>query len=318
MNFELELIEWLQSFRTPFLDNLFQFFTMFGEELIIVGVLGLLYWCYDKKIGEYVGLSVFVSLILNSGIKVLTARLRPFQVDSNITNVRPSTSDGYSFPSGHTQGAASVFYSLAEWIRRRWLFVFSWIIIVLVAISRMYLGVHYLSDVIVGGALGIGISIGFAKYFKSNPDTTRFYRVMFYVVTVFFIGVFAVNLLLAKSTVEMTDAEVLYLNTEGISKMVGLFFGFMLGVQFEKKHVQFEQHRNLWKNVLRLVLGVAFVMGARLGLKIVFTWIVDSEALLQGQIFASVVAILLDGVRYFAMSYLGIGIAPLVFKKVKI
>jgi len=59
-------------------------------------------------------------------------------------------------------------------------------------------------------------------------------------------------------------------------------------------------------------------MGARLGLKIVFTWIVDSEALLQGQIFASVVAILLDGVRYFAMSYLGIGIAPLVFKKVKI
>ncbi|MCK7486024.1 MAG: hypothetical protein MZU97_11080 [Bacillus subtilis] len=63
MDFELELIRWMQSFQNGFWDTLFQFFTMFGEELIIIGALGYLYWCHDKKVGEYVGVTVFISAL---------------------------------------------------------------------------------------------------------------------------------------------------------------------------------------------------------------------------------------------------------------
>jgi len=119
MSFEIEIILWLQSFRNGFLDALFEFFTMFGEELVIIAILGFVYWCFDKKSGEQIGITVFVSLALNSIIKVIVQRPRPYSVDSRIDRVREATSGGYSFPSGHTQGAASVFGSIAIWFRKR-------------------------------------------------------------------------------------------------------------------------------------------------------------------------------------------------------
>ncbi len=321
MAFELEIVRWLQSFSNQFWDYFFQLWTMFGEELVIIAILGFMYWCYDKKVGEALGITVFVSLVLNSIIKVIVHRLRPFQVDNQIMNIRPKTATGYSFPSGHTQGAATVFGSLAIWVRKRWLTIIVTIIIVMVALSRMYLGAHFLSDVIVGGLLGIGLSLGFYYYLSKTENKQRLYYIVLALFGLVFVGSYIFYLLSAKTTIDSSDATVLYNNLEGIAKMLGAIFGFVLGVGFEKRSVNFDNHKILWKNLIRFAGGVVVVMAIRLSLKAIFALIVDPEAtgaLLDGEMIKSSLAVLFDFIRYFVMVFAGIGLFPMLFKKFKI
>jgi membrane-associated phospholipid phosphatase len=318
MSFELEIIVWLQSFRSGFFDALFQFFTMFGEELVIIGILGFIYWCYDKKMGEQIGITVFISLVLNSFIKNIVQRYRPYVVDTRIANVRPQTSGGYSFPSGHTQGAASVFGSLAIWMKKRWITIISIIIIILVAISRMYLGVHFLSDVIVGGLLGIGISYLGYRYFSKDPDTKIFYKYLIIIAVVFGLILYIMTLFTIQATSTLNNALNLYDKLEGTLKMLGTVCGFVVGVTFEKNKVQFQQHRVNWKNLIRFALGVSIVMVVRIGLKAIFGLIINPEHLQEGQLFLSSLALLFDTIRYFAMVFVGIGLYPMLFKKFNI
>ncbi len=254
MTFELELIKWMQSFRSDFLDAFFQFFTMFGEELIIIAVLGFLYWCFDKKTGEAIGVTVFISLVVNSTLKTMFARLRPFQIDSDIVNVRPETSSGYSFPSGHTQGAASVFGSLAIWFKRNWLTAISAFIIFMVAMSRMYIGVHFLSDVIVGAALGIGIGYLMHYLLGKNENPAKIYFFVLAVNLVILITVFIVHLLTIEGTADWSDAYNFYDKMEGAFKMTGSMLGFTIGVLYEKRFVKFQNHQNIGKNIIRFAL----------------------------------------------------------------
>ena len=317
MVFELELIKWLQSFRSDFWDFFFQMWTLFGEELLIVGLMGFVYWCYDKKIGEALGITVFVSLVLNSIIKVVVQRPRPFLVDSEIQNIRPQTAGGFSFPSGHTQGAATVFGGFAIWVRRRLVSIIVGVIIVMVAISRMYLGVHYLTDVLTGAALAIGISFGFQALLNKIKDPIRLFVYVLIISGVIFIGSYLYFLLTVTASETATDASNLYNTLEGVAKMMGAIFGFTIGVIFEHRRVAFANHRVFWKNLIRFALGVGIVMGVRLGLKFVFNLIIDPESgtLVEGAMGRASLAILFDFIRYLAMVMVGIGIYPLAFKR---
>lgn len=319
MTFEVELIRWLQSFRSDFWDFFFQFWTFFGEELVVIGILGFLYWCYDKKIGETIGLTVFISLVLNSVIKVIFQRARPYVDPTHgIDGIRLDTAGGYSFPSGHTQGAGVVFGSMAIWLKKRWLTIVSIVIIVMVAISRMYLGVHYLTDVVVGGILGVGIAFLFHKLFDNEDNRKKIYRISLVSSVALFVISFVVYLFISKAEGLTTLPQAFYNSMEGVAKMVGAIVGFVTGVQFEAKHVRFENHRIVWKNGLRFLLGVGVVMGIRLGLKAIFGLMIDSEALPEGALFSAAIAVIFDGLRYGAMVFMGIGVFPYLFRKVKL
>ncbi|MFA5290396.1 MAG: phosphatase PAP2 family protein [Candidatus Izemoplasmatales bacterium] len=315
MQFELDLIHWLQSFRSDFLDFFFQLWTVFGEELVIIAILGFLYWCYNKKIGEAIGITVFISLVTNSLIKAIVMRPRPFVVDQGIANIRPSTAPGYAFPSGHTQGAATTFGSLAIWLKKRWITICSVIIIVMVAISRMYLGVHYLTDVLAGAALAIGIAFLMHFIFKRVPDHDRLYRIILIGFSVAMLVTWVVSLFTVQATPDETNALRLYVQLEGLAKMYGAIVGFAIGLIVEHRKINFENHQVLWKNIVRMVVGVALVMGIRLVLKALFGLIINPEELNEGQLFASSIAVLFDLLRYFAMVFVAIGVYPYFFKK---
>ncbi|MDD3477588.1 MAG: phosphatase PAP2 family protein [Candidatus Izemoplasmatales bacterium] len=316
MSFELELIHWLQSFRNGFWDAFFQLWTMFGEELVIIGVLGYLYWAYNKKVGEQVGVTVFLSLVMNSIIKVIVARPRPFVVDDTITNVRPSTSGGYAFPSGHTQGASTLFGSIAVWMKKRWITIVATIIIVMVAVSRMYLGVHYFSDVVVGGLLGIGMAFLMNRFFQKSKHIDRFYQWLLVGSAGAFLAALIVYSILYRN--ETYPGTEIYAHLEDVSKMLGSMVGFVVGVRFEQSKVKFSQHQVLWKNAIRFVGGVAVVMAVRLLLKAVFGLIVNPEELVDLNMFQSYLASLFDFLRYVAMVFIGIGVYPMLFQKVRI
>ena len=324
MTFEIELIRWMQSLGNGFWDAFFTFWTFFGEETVIIALMGFLYWCWDKKSGEYVGLTVFASQVANSVLKLGFQRLRPFQVDSSIRNVRPSTATGFSFPSGHTQGAASVFGSVALWFRKRWLSIASAVVIVMVAISRMYLGAHFLTDVLVGGLLGIGIAFGIQFLLERVKDRQKVY---FWMLggTILLLGIMTlVMLLTVEGTLEATDTAIYYDKLEGFYKMAGASFGFVFGIAYEKKKVGFANHRVWWKNAIRLGLGIGVVMAVRLGLSAVFDLLVNTDVasadniLFAGNFFPTTLGLFLDFLRYALMVFAGIGLVPLFFKKVNL
>ncbi len=316
MTFEKEIIYWLQSFRSSFLDSLFQFFTMFGEEMVVIAVLGLIYWSIDKKVGERLGITVFISLGLNSVLKFIFMRPRPFVVDESIVNLRPETAGGYSMPSGHAQSASTVFFGAYQFLKKRFLLIFAIIITILVSISRMYIGVHYLSDVVVGSLLGIIITYLLYRWLGKKEDLKLLYNIILIASIVTLIFVFTYNAI--KLTEETFNSQLYYFNVEALAKMIGTLVGFVIGIKIERKYVNFINHKNILKNLIRFIIGVIVVMAVRLGLKELFHLIVNPENLVDNQLFLSIIAGLLGFLRYVIMVIIGLGIYPILFKKINI
>lgn len=316
MVFELNLIKWLQSFRSNILDFIFELITIFGEEMIVIAVLGFVYWAIDKKIGERLGITVFISLGLNALLKLIIMRPRPFVVDDSITNLRPETSGGYSMPSGHTQSASTVFFGLYQFLKKKFLLVLAIIITVLVAISRMYIGVHYLTDVLVGGLLGFFITYFMYRWISKKADLKNLYNIVLYISIVGLAIVFIYNYISLSGN--SFDSQQFYFNTEALAKMIGTLVGFIVGVKIERKYINFENHKLLYKNLIRFILGVGVVFLTRIALKELFHLIVNPKNLGLNQYFSAGLASFLDFVRYAIMVVVGIGIYPLLFKKIKI
>ena len=101
-NLEINILKYIQSLRTDVLNNIFELITMFGEEMIVVLLIAILYFAVDKKYAQKFLFVMLASLCFNGIIKNIVRRPRPFTVDG-ITCIRKETATGYSFPSGHTQ-----------------------------------------------------------------------------------------------------------------------------------------------------------------------------------------------------------------------
>ena len=147
-------IIWLQQFSSPFIDSIFQGITMVGEDIFYILILTFIYWCINKEFGSRLAFVFFFSMCFNSLLKVTIQAPRPIGSDG-IRSLREHTATGYSFPSGHTQSTATLWYYLARTIRKPWLTAMAVIIIILMALSRLYLGVHWPRDVI--GAVIIAV-----------------------------------------------------------------------------------------------------------------------------------------------------------------
>ncbi len=156
---ELEIIKTIQLIANPFFDFFFELSTILGEELLIIPLLAILYWTINKKFGEYVGFAIFTSFMANNLLKDIFKLPRP-QSEQGVRILRQHTATGYAFPSGHTQGAATFYSAIAIAFKNKMLTITVGIIIVLVALSRLYLGVHFPKDVIVGLLLGVAIAWG--------------------------------------------------------------------------------------------------------------------------------------------------------------
>ncbi len=144
----------IHSLSRPWLDKLFWLITQTGGPLIVLPVVGtaVWFWQHNQRIETWLILASFGgTTLLNSLLKLLFARPRP--------NVFPPlmTETSYSFPSGHAMSAVAVYGLLALllWQRgqRGWA-ALAGLWVPLVALSRVYLGVHYPSDVLASLALG--------------------------------------------------------------------------------------------------------------------------------------------------------------------
>lgn len=278
MEFELNIIRAIQSIANPFLDGLFQFITMFGEEAILIPLIAVIYWAFNKRMGEFIAYASLTSVLVNGAIKDIFKAKRPIG-EPGIRSLRVETATGYSFPSGHTQGTASFWSAIAIYLKNNYMYAISALIIILVAISRLYLGVHYPKDVLFGAIFGILTSFITYKLFNKVNNKTALYFITF----IIFIP------------------ALLYAHSADFIKGMGTFLGFALGIYVEKKYVNFSVEGKSINKILRVVIGLAILILLKVGLKAVFPN-----------------KLVFHFLRYFIIVFFGIGLYPAIFKKLKL
>lgn len=274
---ELEILRHIQSIANPFFDFLFQLITMCGEQIVLISIISIIYWALDKKFGEYIAYSVLTSVLLNNAVKDIFKMKRPIG-EEGIRTLREKTATGYSFPSGHTQSSASFYGAMAIYLKKKAMYIIATIMIILIGFSRLYLGVHYPKDVIVGGILGVLTSLICYKLYNRFED-----KMLLYVIT--FI-VFIPALIFAHSA--------------DFIKGMGTYLGFVIGMYIEKKYVNFSIEGSTTVKVIRVLLGISILLVLQVGLKAIF----PSETIFSF-------------IRYALISFVGIGIYPMIFKKFK-
>ena len=275
---ELEILRSIQSIANPFLDILFQLITMCGEQIVLISIIAVIYWALDKKFGEYIAYSVLTSVLLNNTIKDIFKMKRPIG-EKGIRTLREQTATGYSFPSGHTQNASSFYGAMAIYLKKRVMHIIATIMIILVGFSRLYLGVHYPKDVIVGGILGVLTSLICYKLYNKFEN-----KMLLYVITfVIFIPVLT------------------FAHSADFIKGMGTYLGFIIGIYIEKKYVTFSVEGSTGNKVIRVLLGILILLTLQVGLKVLLPS-----------------ATIFSFIRYLLISLTGIGIYPMVFKKFKV
>ncbi len=159
---QASILRFLHRIATPFLDLLANGASFFGEETFVIAIVLLVFWNINKQKGFALYMNVLTSVLIMGILKAVVRAPRPFVVLEEIAGKRMGTATGYSFPSGHTTTAASFYTSLALLLKKRICSIIAAIMIVLVGVSRLYLGVHWPNDVFAG--LLIGVSISFLLY----------------------------------------------------------------------------------------------------------------------------------------------------------
>lgn len=290
---EIDFLKLLEGLRTGFLNTLFEMITILGEETLIILIVAIIYFAFSKKEAKRLFFIVVTSTAVNTIAKNLVRRPRPF-ANGEITAIRQETATGYSFPSGHTQNIATLGTYFSERIRKIWFIIIASIVVLLVGFSRMYLGVHYPSDVIVGLLLGIGVTIGFGFLYDKVKNQNLLMLIMLLVITPFFIAFMFTK-----------DEQALSLSAN-FYKMYGIFAGLLVGSVFEENLVQYNIEGPIWKKVLRVVIAIGLVFAVKEGFKLIY----------KG---AGIhVKLIMDSIRYFLMLFVGLGVCPLLFKKIKI
>ena len=286
--FELEFLKWLEGLRTSFLNAIFEGITLLGEETLIILLVVALWFAVDKKLAQQVFFVTATSLSVNGIIKNFAKVPRPFT--KGISCVRLDTATGYAFPSGHTQGFATWSSYFAVKFKRIWLRILVGVLIVAVAISRLYLGAHYPSDVIVGVALGVGIAILANYLFEKVKDLKKLYLGTLIILTPFIVYFLFV-------------ADPLFAD---LFKTFGMVGG-MVAVSFlDEKTEPLSYDVVWWKKLIRVVLGVVIAVALKEVIKLLNVFNIIQ------------ISLLIDAMRYFivviAVGYL----CPLLFKKIKL
>jgi len=156
----LNFIIMIQKIDTPLLDSFFRAITLLGDELFYLLLFPFLLWCVDFYLGIRVGIIFLLSVYVNTGVKEIFQQPRPFDILPEIQKVHAS---GYGFPSGHAQSSLVVWGSIAYWKKQTWIRNLSVLLILLIGFSRIYLGVHFPTDIL-GGWLFGGLILGLSYF----------------------------------------------------------------------------------------------------------------------------------------------------------
>ena len=294
----MELLYFLEKIRVPVLNELMLLITRLGEETAFLVIGLILFWCVSKRRGYYVMAVGFFGTITTQAMKIMCRIPRPWVKDPNFTILEQAreAASGYSFPSGHTQTAFGTLGGIALTEKRKWVSVPCVILAVLVGISRMYIGVHTPEDVLVGGGVSIALLLVLYPLMMGKKDFT--YPVLIA------LGLISAGYL-AFMELYSFPADIDAHNLESAMKnaytLMGCAAALLLVYPLEKKYVNFPEKAVWWAQLLKIVLGLAIVLGVKEGLR------APLEAIFNGHLAAR-------GIRYFLIVVVAGLLWPMTFK----
>ncbi len=298
----MKFLEFLAEHRTPFLDKFFSLVTYLGWETIFLVVALVLIWCVNKKYGFFILYCGLIGQAASQWLKLIFRVERPWVAFPDFKPIESAIKEagGYSFPSGHTQIATTTYGGLALLYRRKkWLSTLLIVAVLLVGFSRMYLGVHYPSDVIFSLVFNTALIICFYLIGKryACDSTSSVLRV---------IGLLAMGSLLVYSIImfnKFGSVEV-YVDTLSFSsKMFGATLAFVISWYIDDKYLDFKTEASIGIQIFKVVVGTVILLAIKEGLKPLFS-VIGLNATV-GHV-----------IRYFFVVFFAGTIWPYVFMKI--
>ena len=267
----MDFLRLLAAGRCGALDTFFSGLTYFGSEIAFMAAALLIFWCVDKRQGYYVFLVGALGTVCNQFLKLAFRIPRPWVLDPDFQIVEAARADatGYSFPSGHTQNIVGTTASIFASRKETWVRIVCIVLMVLVPFSRMYLGVHTPLDV--GVAFLTALALAAALYPAFRTESAAKKTVPWLLLGV---AVLCGGYLIYASSLARCDwpegSEDLSNITHGLKNaytMLGALLGFLIVYIADEKKLHLDVRAPFWGQVLKLVLGLALIVGIKAGLK---------------------------------------------------
>lgn len=295
-DWEVKLIVWLQTYLPDAVLAVLSFCSVFGEEKLLIAVVGLIYWGIDKKLGIYITENMLVAATSSSMIKNTFFRRRPYFDNPDIKCLRivkknrdiyDAAAQGFSFPSIHSCNSVAMFTTLGRYSDKKIFKILGIVIPLIVGLSRVSMGVHYPTDVLAGWSMGI-IVILVLPAVRDKIKDRRIYSLVL---------------------ILLYSSGFLYCQSEDYFTGFGLMTGNLLAILFEEKYVRFETAKSWTGRIARVIGGMAIFMLLSAGLKLPF----DKEFLESVSLASHIVRTL----RYAITGFTGFGLYPMLFMAVE-
>ena len=255
----------LQTIResSELITGFFNMITHLGGSTIAIVFVAVMYWCIDKRVGVHIGFSVAIGGIFNQLLKNILCINRPWVKDAGI---RPDPSaikgaTGYSFPSGHSQNAMSVYGTIASSSRHRGISILFWSVALLIGFSRNFLGVHTPQDVIAGLCIGF-VSIYASGKVLSWAEASEGRDFVLALIMTAVTSVFLIFVSLKSYPAVTSGGELLVDPVEMIEdcyKIGGVLIGIAIGWILERRTVDFSTDVSTKCRILRAAAGIPAV-----------------------------------------------------------
>lgn len=296
-----------------------EFFSFLGSENVFLFVLPLFYWCVDAGLGIRIGIILLTSQVVNDVFKMAFHQPRPYWASERVTGYASET--GFGVPSGHAHKPLAIFGMIAAHYKRVWVWILVLTVVFLIGLSRMYLGVHFPHDLLLGWFLGGVMLWAFVKYWDLVAARLKQMSLggqvaMALLVSLVLIALNALVVFLSRDFI--LPAEWIANATraggeapnpfsiEGSVSAMGTLFGFCAGLAWINTRGGYQVTGTVVKRVLRYIVGFFGVAILYFGLKMVFP---DGEDML---------ALFFRYVRYASVgAWISAG-APVVFSKLQI
>lgn len=234
------IIKFLQTFSNPFWDKFFELATMLGEESIYIIFLGIIFWCINKKLGYKLAFIFLFSSVTNGMIKDIVKAPRPIGI-KGIRSLRLETATGYSFPSGHMQATTVFWTSMILIFKKSVFYLIGPLTVLLVGISRLYLGVHWPKDVFGGLIFGLICAIIGSILFDYS-EKTKNKLVLLIIILPTIIGL------------------LFFGRSEDYIKSAAVLCSFYAGYIIEDKYIGFLERSSFLNQIIKFLIGIIGIL----------------------------------------------------------
>jgi len=271
LNFALQQI-------SPALDGLMRAASFLGSEDFFLLLIPFIFWCVDTGLGARLLFLLISSGFVNGLLKWTFHAPRPYWIDARLRPIAVEIS--YGLPSGHAQISLTVWGYLALKIKRWWLWLIAALVIFGVSLSRLYLGEHFLSDVLAGWLVGLIVLIAFLKI---EPRVTQWIvpkPIEVQIAAAFAASVLTIGLgLIVHAALSDVIDPIEWaaftgpLGPRSLNDLISgaaVIFGAGLGLALLKRTVHFNARGPWSKRLARFALGLIGLIVLRFGLGAIF------------------------------------------------